>query len=188
MKYYLTSDDTETVIRKIDRLITVQVENKFLTHLNYIIRFFYDYANEHILGKTYLNSFFIWQYNFFWGGIFYPVISCNIFNERDSTILQLKTKLNICGKLISFTILIGMMVAVIYSNIEKINNEIYFNFKIILLGLIVSILFQSVPFAAYNLTRSQTIKFIEEYLALKKISDKTKSPQKFFSSHSLPSS
>lgn len=174
MKHYSTSDEAETVIKKIDRLITIQVENKFSTHLKHILRFFYDYANEHILGKTYLNSFIIWQYNFRWGGIFYPIISGNIFSENDSTILQIKTRLNICGRLISFTIFIGMMVAVIYSNIEKINNEIYFNFKIILLGLIVSILFQSVPFAAYNLTRSQTIKFIEEYLALEKISNKTK--------------
>jgi len=67
------------------------------------------------------------------------------------------------------------MIGAIYSNIIKINNEIYFNFKNILLALIVSLLFQSLPFAAYNLTRSQTIKFIEKYLALEKFSNKTKS-------------
>jgi hypothetical protein len=72
MKYYSTSDDAETVIEKINKLITVKVENKFLTHLNHIIRFFNNYANEHILGKTYLNSFFIWHYNFIWGGDILP--------------------------------------------------------------------------------------------------------------------
>lgn len=67
-----------------------------------------------------------------------------------------------------------MMIGAIYSNILRINNEIYFNNKSILIALFVSILFQSVPFAAYNLTRLQTLRFLENYLGLEKIGNKIK--------------
>jgi hypothetical protein len=166
MKHYLILDDTRAVIRKIDKLITVPVENKWYNHFKYIFKYFWDDENENILGKTYSESFCIWQYNSIWGGIFYPIIFGTIVNKNGSTILELKTKLNLCGKLFSVIVFLGMMIGAIYSNIIKINNEIYFNSKIILLALIVSILFQSVPFAAYILTRIQTIKFIKKYLSL----------------------
>jgi hypothetical protein len=174
MKQYLILDNSETVIRRIDELITVQVENKWYNHFRYILKYFWDDENENILGKIYSKSFCIWQYNSIWGGIFYPIIFGSIINKNGSTIMELKTKLNICGKLLSIIIFLGMMIGAIYTNIIKINNEIYFNIKFILIALLVSLLFQSVPFAAYNLTRSQTIKFIEEYLSLEKFPNKTK--------------
>lgn len=155
-------------------MITVQVENKWYYHFKYIFKYYWDDENENILGKTYSNSFIIWQYNSIWGGIFYPIFFGTIVNKNSSLILELKTKLNVCGKLLSIIVFLGMMIGAIYSNIIRINNEIYFNFKNIFFALVVSLLFQSVPFAAYNLTRAQSIKFIEKYLSLEKFSNKTK--------------
>jgi hypothetical protein len=174
MKQYLILDDVEAVLRRIDDLITVQVENKWYNHFRYVLKYFWDNENENILGKTNSDSFCIWQYNYIWGGIFYPIIYATFTTNNASTILELKTKLNIFGKLLSIILFLGMMIGVIYSNITKINNDIYFNFKVLLPALIISLLIQSLPFAAYNLTRFQTIKFIEKYLALTKFSDKTK--------------
>jgi hypothetical protein len=174
MRQYKIIYDSETLIRKIDNLITIQVENKWYHHFRYVLKYFWDDENENILGKTYSESFCIWQYNYRWGGIFYPIVFGTIVNKNGSTILELKTKLNACGKFLSVIVFLGMMIGAIYSNIIKINNEIYFNFKIILLALIVSILFQSVPLAAYNLTRIQTIRFIQKFLSLENSSIKTK--------------
>lgn len=169
MRQYKIIYDSETLIKKIDDLITIRVENKWSNHLKYVLKYFWDNKNENILGKKYSESFCIWQYSYVWGGIFYPVIVGTIANKNGSPILELKTKLNVCGKLISIFVFTIMMIGAIYSNILRINNEIYFHNKSILIALVVSILFQSVPFAAYNLTRLQTLKFIENYLGLEKI-------------------
>ncbi len=175
MRQYKIIYDPETLIRKIDNLITIKIENKWYYHFRYALKYLWDDENENILGKTDSESFCIWQYNYIWGGIFYPIILGTIINKNGSTILELRTKLNPCGKLLSVIVFLGMMSGAIYSNIIKINNEIYFNFKLILLAIIVLILFQSVPLAAYNLTRIQTIKFLQKYLSLENILIKTQS-------------
>jgi hypothetical protein len=169
MKKYSSPFKKAALINKINDLITIKAENKFLIHIKHIIKYFNDRANEDILGNTTSNSFLIWQYNSFWGGLFYPIIYARIFEEDNSTALELKTKLNPLGKLISILFFAAIIIGTILSNYVVINNKIYFDYKIIMLGIAVSILFQSLPLAAYNVTRFQTIKFIEKYLGLEKI-------------------
>lgn len=175
MKKYSSSFEKVVLINKINDLITIKAENKFLIHIKHIIKYFNDKENEHILGNTNSNSFLIWQYNSFWGGIFYPIIYARIFEEGKSTTLELKTKLNPLGKLISMLFFGAIIIGTILSNYVVVNNEIYFNYRIIMLGIVVSILFQSLPLAAYNVTKFQTIKYIEKYLGLEKIFLKNKS-------------
>jgi hypothetical protein len=174
MKKYSSSFEKVALLNKINDLITIKAENKFLIHTKHIIKYFNDKANEHILGYTNSDLFVIWQYNSFWGGIFYPIIYGNVIEDNNSTVLELKTKLNPLGKIISFLFFVIIMIGAILSNFVVINDEFYFYYKPILLGLVVSILIQSLPFAAYNLTRFQTIKFIEKYLGLEKFPNKTK--------------
>ena len=115
------------IIDKIDKLITVEAENNWVNHFKYILKYFGNGNNENILGQTNNDSFIIWQYNFIWGGIFYPIIFGNLITQNGLTVLEIKTKLNICGKLLSIIIFIGMMFAFIYNNFYVTNGDIHFN-------------------------------------------------------------
>ena len=161
MKIYSSLFEEVTLINKIKDLITIKTENKFLVHIKHIIKYFNNRKNEHILGNTNSNLFLMGQYNSFWGGVFYPIIYGRVIVKSNSTILELKTKLNPLGKLISILFFIIIIIGTVLNSYVVIKNELYINYKPILLGIAVSIIFQSLPFAAYNITRFQTIKFLE---------------------------
>ena len=54
MRQYKIIYDSETLIRKIDNLITIQVENKWYHHFRYVLKYFWDDENENrIFGKEF---------------------------------------------------------------------------------------------------------------------------------------
>ncbi len=113
MRQYKIIYDSETLIKKIDDLITIRAENKWSNHFKYVLKYFLDNKNENILGNKNSESFCIWQCSHVRGGIFYPVIVGTIANKNGSSILELKIKLNVCGKLVSIFVFSIMMIGAI---------------------------------------------------------------------------
>lgn len=152
------------IIKKINNLITIEAENILFIHLRYIFKYFLDDSNEHIFGKSYSDTFNLWQFNRIWGGIFYPIIFGKLLTQDGKLILEIKVKLNICGRLFSIITFITMMIVFIYYNSYVINDNIYFKTENLFIAILICLIFQSVPLSAYYLTRNQTIKFLKHYL------------------------
>jgi hypothetical protein len=154
----------EDIINKIDNLITIRAENTWLNQFKYIIKYSFNSNKENIVGQTNSDSFILWQYNSFWGGIFYPIIYGYFCKEADQTVLKLKTKLNIIGKLSSIILFIVILCSNYSSCYTYADGKILLDPFGILLTVIISFLFQTVPFFAYKMTKKSSIDFIKEYL------------------------
>lgn len=93
MRLYKIIYDFETLIKKIDNLITIRAENKWSNQFKYVLKYFWNNKNENILGNKNSESFCIWQCSHVRGGIFYPVIVGTIASKNGSSILELKKNL-----------------------------------------------------------------------------------------------
>lgn len=81
MRQYKIIYDSETLIKKIDDLITIRAENKWFNHFKMCLKYFWDNKNKNIFGKKYSESFCIWQYSYVLVE-FYPVIVGTIANKN----------------------------------------------------------------------------------------------------------
>jgi hypothetical protein len=155
----------EEILNSIDKLITVKAGNTWSNHFKYFARYFGNPYNENIQGQTNHDSFIIWQYNDFWGGIFYPIIFGYFDSGHDIEILKLRTKLNIIGKLLSLIVFIGILLIYIHDCYYILDGNIHLDFKEILITLMIAVVFQTVPVVAYRYTRRQSINFLKDYLS-----------------------
>jgi hypothetical protein len=154
----------EVALRKIDKLITIKADNTIANHFKYAFKYYYDRRNENILGQTSFGSFVLWQYNYFWGSIFYPVIYGRFIFTNNKFVLILKTRLNIIGKIFN-GILIAMISYGLLPNCFIVKNNLFLiDFPELILSIILIIGLQIVPFVAYWTTKKSSIRFIKEYL------------------------
>jgi len=154
----------EEILKKIDRLITIKADNTITNHFRYTCKYFFDWNNENIIGQTNFDSFVLWQYNRFWGGIFYPVIYGTFEIKDNKEILLLKSRLNFIGKLLNGIIIAMIAYATLSNSFIATGSSIKIDFPMLMFSIIMIALFQTVPFFAYRMTRKGSIKFIKEYL------------------------
>jgi hypothetical protein len=154
----------EEILKKIDRLITIKADNTNANHFRYTAKSFFSWDNEDIIGQTEFNSFVLWQHNYWWGSIFYPIIYGSFSTRDNKVILKLKTKLNFIGKIVNGLIILLMVYATISASLIITYNSFKIDYYELVYGIIGTIGMQTVPFVAYWATTKNSIKFIKEYL------------------------
>jgi hypothetical protein len=161
----------EEILKKIDRLITIKADNTIANHFRYTGKSLFSWDNEDIIGQTKVDSFVLWQHNYWWGSIFYPIIYGSFSTINNKVILKLKTRLNIIGKIVNGLIILLMAYATLPACFIITRTSFKIDFSELVYSIIMIIGIQTVPFAAYWATTRNSIKFIKEYLIKEKISN-----------------
>jgi hypothetical protein len=101
----------------IQNIIRREVKDSLANHIKTVLFLREDYFNG-----TFNNSEFrIWKYSYWWTGAFYPVIIGKITTEKEIPKIQIRTKMNSFGKLIQWSILVGISYGSINSGIISFN-------------------------------------------------------------------
>lgn len=150
---------------KLERLITVKENNSIRNHA-----FESKKGNDYtVRGEIKNDEFIIWRTNRKWNGIFYPIFKGKIRAINDSNILQIKTRFNPFAEIIVVLIAFGIGYGIITEIVIKSNNELKYVFRRGLVGIILFLIFQSVPLVSYYSLKQQTLKKLQDYFQLTKV-------------------
>ena len=97
----------------IQNIIKRKAKDSLTNHIKTVLFLRENYFN----GTFYNNEFRIWKYSYWWTGAFYPVIIGKIIIDKETSKIQIRTRMNSFGKLIQWAILIGIIYGLIYSGI-----------------------------------------------------------------------
>ena len=163
MKYISDYNSTE-LKNKLNDLIKLRSEDKFSSHFQNVI----SNRTNTISGKIKEKNFVIWHYKYFWSGMFYSVIDGKISDNGETYFIELRTKLNSFG-FILISIISCVLGKVILSGIVlQENNSYKFVVLRLLVGIVLFLLFQSVPLLTYRSSKKETVEMLTKKLKLRK--------------------
>ena len=150
---------------KLQKLIVIEEKNTILNHL-----FESNKGSvETVRGQSSKHRFMIWRTNRSWNGVFYPIFIGNYFQVNETNVLELRTRFNPFAEIIVLILAIGIAYGILTGIIIHANNEFKFLFRRSLIGILLFLLFQSVPLISYYNLKNQTINGLKEYFQLSKV-------------------
>lgn len=150
---------------KLQKLIVIEEKNTILNHL-----FESNKGSvETVRGQSSKDRFTIWRTNRNWNGVFYPIFIGNYCQINKTNVLELRTRFNPFAEIIVLILAIGIAYGILIGIIIQANNEFKFLFRRSLIGILLFLLFQSVPLISYYNLKNQTIKGLKEYFQLSKV-------------------
>ena len=150
---------------KLEKLITSKEENSIYNHAFKSKKG----SDGTVRGEMKNDEFIIWRTNREWNGIFYPIFKGKIREINDANILQIKTRFNPFAEIIVLLIAFGIGYGIMSEIIIQSNNEIKYVFRRGLIGILLFLIFQSVPLISYYNLKHQTLKRLQEYFHLTKV-------------------
>lgn len=135
---------------KINGLIDRKSKNSIFIQLKNIILF-----REDIYGFMENDKFVLWQYSWFWTGLFYPIVHGHIIRKEEKYYVKMETSLNLVGKIFCFLIIGGVTWAIV-----SMANLRFDNFSLIQIILSLLALFPWI-ITPYLIIRHFKIKFLK---------------------------
>ena len=161
---YISDYNASEFKTKLSNLIEKTSDDKFSIHFQNVI----TKQTNTLSGKVKGNNFVIWNYDHFWSGMGYSVIHGKIIDNGKTCIIELHTKLNSFG--IAFVFIISCLLgySILTGIVIQNNNSFKFVILRILVGIVLFLLFQSVPFITYYNSKKELVKILTENLKLRK--------------------
>ncbi|HAF29520.1 MAG TPA: hypothetical protein DCG75_10775 [Bacteroidales bacterium] len=139
--------------KKVNNLIDQKSKGNSLTHLKNILFF-----REDIFGFIENDKFMLWQYSWFWTGLFYPIVKGEIISNEEKYYVKMEAKLNLLGNVFCF-LLIGMVFWAMTSMVHlRLDNYSLTQIALSLLGVSPWII------ALYLIVRHNKIKFLKQLM------------------------
>ncbi len=142
----------------LENIIMREVKDSLTNHIKTVLFNRGDYFK----GSYYINEFIIWKYSV-WAGAFYPVIIGKIIKDKETPKIQFRTKMNSFGRLIQWTIMIGLSYALIYNHIISFSLDTA-HLLSSLGGLILILLFMMPMRMAYWYARKDAINELKKLI------------------------
>lgn len=150
---------------KLEKLIDIQEENRIQNHIFKDVR----RTDEIIRGELKKNEFTMWRTNRRWNGIFYPVFKGEIREINETRLIEIKTRFNPFAELIVLILTLGLVYGIISEIVIQTNNELKHLLMRGIVGILLLLIFQSVPIISYYNLKNQTLKGLQDYFGLTKV-------------------
>lgn len=163
--FYRVNISEKELQSRLERLIAIREKNSIQNHAFPSNR----ESEEKVRGELSENKFTIWRTNKTLNGIFYPIFKCNVQKINGINIVQIKTRFNPIAEIIVLFLTLGIGYGILTEIIIQSNNELKFLFRRSLIGILLFLIFQSVPLISYYNLKNKTLKGVQEYLELTKV-------------------
>jgi hypothetical protein len=159
--YRINTDGIEFQTR-VNKLITLPESNSLKNHI-----FKSNKGGDGtVRGEFKEGKFTLWRTNKTWSGNFYPIFKGYHFKINEMDVLEIKTRFNPFAEIIVLVISIVLAYGIITGIIIQSDNEFRFLLRRSVIGIVLFIIFQSVPIFSYYNSKNQTLKEFEKYFNL----------------------
>lgn len=131
-------------------------------------------SDEKVRGKTTGDKFIIWRTNRSWNGVLYPIFIGKISRIGETAILKLEVRFNRVAEIIVGLVALSLIYGIVTGIVIQENNELKFLLRRGIVGVILFLIFQTVPLISFYSLKNQTLKGLEKYFELRRIKLKRK--------------